>query len=262
MFRQKTTAIIGAGASCEIGLPTGDQLKTRIIELLDTTDENAYGLANEAMLNAVKSRLGQANTIYGGLNPRQNEYDRFKAIAKRITRGLPLAISIDNFLHTHRDDSELVALGKTAIALAILEAERNSALVQRLSVATILGPPNRRPDRELSLLGERLREAWYVPFIQLLLAGVERGNIARAFSGLRFIVFNYDRCLEQFLWMAVQAYFDISPEEAAGILSDVEIIHVYGSIGPLPWQAADRTQAVELGEDAADVWAIGSRIRP
>lgn len=35
MFKSKTVFIVGAGASCEAGLPSGDTLKERIAELLD-----------------------------------------------------------------------------------------------------------------------------------------------------------------------------------------------------------------------------------
>lgn len=263
MFRQKTTIVVGAGASCEIGLPSGEELKDRIVALLATTNENAYGLKSDTMINAVKWRLGQADTFYAsGIAPAGPEAGQIKEAAKRIGRGLPLALSIDNFLHSHQDDPEVVRLGKTAIAMSILDAESRSALFENSPPAHAARLPQERRPRYATLTGKRLSASWYAPFAQLLMSQVQKANAGDALSNLRFVVFNYDRCLECYLSMALQSYFDITISEAAELLAPVEFLHPYGSLGPLPWQDPATGTSVPLGGgDGSDVWAIGSRIR-
>lgn len=261
MFRQKTTIVVGAGASCEIGLPSGEGVKTQITDLLSATDENAYGLRSDRMIRVVKARLGHGNTTYIGSTPNMAEIAEIKGVAARIRRGLPLALSIDNFLHTHQDDGEVVRLGKTTIAMAILEAESRSALFGDRTPMEAHRMAHAGRVRFPSVGSQGLNQSWYPPFAQLLMTQVQKAEAAAAFNNLRFVIFNYDRCLEQFLWMALQDYFDLSEREASDLLAPVEFIHPYGSLGPLPWQDAKIT-TVPLGNaEGLDLWQIGSRIR-
>ena len=264
MFRQKTTIVVGAGASCEIGLPSGDQLKNQIADLFAPTDENSYGLKNQAIIDTVKGLLGQRNTVYAnGFPPdHQGQIVAIRDAARRIHRGLPLALSIDNFLHTHQSDAEVVRLGKTAIAMSILEAERRSALHANITPATEHKLRSQGRSRRTTLTSEKMVASWYVPFVQLLMSGLGKAEAGTTFRHLRFVIFNYDRCLEQYLWMALQAYFDLSDLEAAGILASVDFLHPYGSLGPLPWQASDGEHGIPIGGgDGLNVWNLGSRIR-
>jgi len=48
----------------------------------------------------------------------------YLAAGHKISRGLPLARSIDDFLYIHGADETVVQVGKAAIVAAILEAER------------------------------------------------------------------------------------------------------------------------------------------
>lgn len=263
MFRQDTTIVVGAGASCEIGLPSGDQLKTQILKLFEPSDDNAYGLKNEFLISIVKARLSALGQDFHFQGPEfQKERSSIRDAAARIFRGLPLALSIDNFLHTHQNDDEVVRLGKTAIAITILSAEQKSAFYERVSPVVLNQMRLQNRARLMTLKSDALTASWYLPFAQLLMSGISRSNAAEAFRRIRFIIFNYDRCLEQFLWMALQAYYDISAEEAAIILSDVDFLHPYGSLGPLPWQTSDHRNAVALGGgEAPNFWQIGSGIR-
>ena len=264
MFRQNTTIVVGAGASCEIGLPSGDQLKRQIADLFATTDENSYGLQNKTMIEAVKGRLRQRNHIYVR-NPVPGYDGQIIAIrdaAKRIRRGLPLALSIDNFLHAHQADAEVVRLGKVGIAMSILAAERRSAFFERVTPAAAQQMGNHGRRRPMTLTSKEMLDSWYVPFAQLLMSGIGRDAAADVFRNVRFVIFNYDRCLEQYLWLALQAYFDLPEADAAEIMAGVEFLHPYGSLGPLPWQVEEGGQPVPLGGgDGLDVWQVSSRIR-
>ncbi|MEI5689030.1 hypothetical protein [Sphingomonas kyungheensis] len=252
MFRQKTTLVVGAGASCELGLPSGDGLKSQILTLLKPSTDNAYGFTDPIMIELMKRRV----------DPRLGDYpsklDPVKQAGDRIRRGLPLALSIDNFLHSHQGDEEVEQLGKLAIAINIIRAEGGSHLFGRIPSMIRMQRPDAKP--RMSIDGDGLAKSWYPAFAQQLMSGVQRHDISNAFANLRFVVFNYDRCLEQYLWMALQSYFDISRDEAAEVLSNVDFIHPYGDLGPLPWQHHDGP--IALGNATIDdIPVMASRIR-
>jgi hypothetical protein len=52
--------------------------------------------------------------------------------------------------------------------------------------------------------------------------------------------FNYDRCLEQFLWLALQQLYVIGEDRAATLIGKLKIFHPYGVVGELPWQGGLR----------------------
>ncbi|RJG56642.1 hypothetical protein D0Z70_04645 [Sphingobium terrigena] len=253
MFRQKTTIVVGAGASCEIGLPSGDGLKDQIVSLLKRTNDNAYGFADGTMQKVLRTFVG------ADVHSWQNKLQPYKAAAERILRGLPLALSIDNFLHSHQDDPYLVDLGKLCIAICILRAERSSYLFERSNMYALLDDRTDMP--RVSTRNEKLVKTWYPAFARLLMSGVQRNNMKEAFENVRFVIFNYDRCLEQFIWMALQDYFDINGEEAAEVLEEVQFTHPYGSLGVLPWQGNSDANLPLGGGDGLDYWKIGKRLQ-
>lgn len=172
------------------------------------------------------------------------EIEKMVAAAERIQRGLPMAQSIDSYLHTHQEDRVLRRVGMAAIARVILRAERNSYLFGSGMSFYI----NSSTDQEFPALNNsELQNTWYVPFARQLFSLVPKNEPQRAFENVQFIIFNYDRCLEEFLWLALQAYFDMTGADAAKILSNVEFIHPYGSLGPLPWQESSGRQSIPLG---------------
>jgi hypothetical protein len=165
-----------------------------------------------------------------------------------VAQNMPLAPSIDNFLHTHRHDKDIVTIGKIAIARAILRAERNSYLYQhdmgRYSI------PSHLPE---------LVKSWHFPFWHTLISGVTLENLSEIFSNVSFIVFNYDRCLEHFLYLSLQSYFNLDPLSAANLVRSATIIHPYGKVGGLPWE--DDGVEVEFGDDMhKDLFAVADEI--
>jgi hypothetical protein len=67
-------------------------------------------------------------------------------------------------------------------------------------------------------------------------------------ENISIITFNYDRSLEQFLFRALLAYIKSHQQtEVVRILRRLKIVHVYGSLGPLPWQS-ETGNGVEYGE--------------
>lgn len=252
MFRQKTTIIVGAGASCELGLPSGDALKGQILRLLQPSSDRTYGFADKTMAELMNLRVNPSMEDYF------NKLRLAHEAAERIRRGLPLALSIDNFLHSHQGDEDVEQLGKLAISISISRAERMSYLFSLITPTMRAAQPYLKS--ELTIYRDELAKSWYPSFAQLLMSGVQRDNIASAFDNLRFIIFNYDRCLEQYIWMALQSYFSINEFEASRVLENISFIHPYGSLGPLPWRSNDG--AIPLGDAAlTDLTGMATRIQ-
>jgi hypothetical protein len=76
---------------------------------------------------------------------------------------------------------------------------------------------------------------------------VEAKNLGDIFNNLTIINFNYDRCIEHFLFHAMQRLYPSKGETYVTDLinTKLKIIHPYGVVGSLPWQS--RTKAVVFG---------------
>jgi hypothetical protein len=61
------------------------------------------------------------------------------------------------------------------------------------------------------------------------------------------VAFNYDRCIEQYLFYALQNYYGFQPQEASDALDSLEIHHPYGKVGSLPWM--DAKAGIEFGNE-------------
>ncbi|MCD4813843.1 hypothetical protein K8S19_09165 [bacterium] len=64
-------------------------------------------------------------------------------------------------------------------------------------------------------------------------------EIEERLKSITLIIFNYDRCVEQFLYYVLQNYYQISGTEAAKLIEQMDIFHPYGTVGSLPWSASD-----------------------
>ena len=72
---------------------------------------------------------------------------------------------------------------------------------------------------------------WYRYLFNSLL-----GSSDGAFEGnaLTIVTFNYDRSVEAYLYHALMARFDMTPQDAATALGRILIIHVHGVLGAFP----------------------------
>jgi hypothetical protein len=172
-----------------------------------------------------------------------------KSRMAHIRDGIILANSIDDFLDVHRHDHRMVAYGKAAIVKCILEAEAGSKLffdpatqLSRTQPATIDFADN--------------SDTWLVKLMRLLSRGVQHSDRATLFDNCSFVVFNYDRCIEHFFINALQRFYNITPEEAVGIVTKAKIFHPYGTTGELDGAIGTGTRA-SFGAEHADYCRIG-----
>jgi hypothetical protein len=244
VFRSHTVLVVGAGASCEAGLPSGDKLKEDIARLLDfgfdAFGNQHYGKGDSRIVKAFKTLCEAPDTA-------RERFSQLVHGAWRIRDVIPDgAISIDNFLDAHRNDAELVTSGKLAIVKSILDAEAGSKL--------------KSYDHSGRFRLSDLRGTWYIKLLHMMTENVSKEAASRSVERLSIITFNYDRCIERFLPQALSDYFDISDEEACELVRQIPIFHPYGSIGPLPWQAIKGH--VSYGDnDHADLNCAAGRIK-
>jgi hypothetical protein len=116
---------------------------------------------------------------------------------------LSFQASIDAFLE-HRP--EFISVGKTCIARALIPCETWSNLA-------------RGRDRH-----------WYAYMFQRLNMTPESFE----HNKLSIITFNYDRSLEQFLFLAIKNSYGLSDDDAAALVRSIPIVHLHGDLGKLP----------------------------
>ena len=110
---EQTVFVIGAGASKEVGLPTGDELKNLISKSLDI-DTDAFDRKATSGDSLICETL--IREVPDGLT--------YLPAAHHIRDAMPQAESIDNFIYQHQGDKKIELCGKLAIVRSILVAER------------------------------------------------------------------------------------------------------------------------------------------
>ena len=236
---QNTVFVIGAGASKEAGLPIGYELKGKISKLLDMrfdTFGHELESGDYVIVQALRSHVRRPDGQMGNINPFLHE-------AWHIRDALPLAISIDDFLDDHRDNDKIALCGKLAIVRSILDAEGKSLL--NFEKPRVDSSPN---------FGT-LEKTWYIPFFQLLTENCRKNVLKERFESITLIIFNYDRCIEHFLYYALQNYYKLSTSESAELIKSINIYHPYGDVGTLPW--VNRNRAMEFGAEPRPEQLLG-----
>jgi hypothetical protein len=224
MFEQKTVIVVGAGASHEVGLPTGNLLKENLCQLLNISFENGLSQKSGDPL------IYEAFRMLNSKEPRA--IDKYIDSSRKIVKGLPQAISIDNYIDAHQNNTSLQECGKVGIVRAILQAEANSSL-----------HIDKFKNQELDF--KKLQETWYHKLFLLMTEQCNIDKLEERLSKLEIIIFNYDRCVEHFLKLAIENFYHVDGDRASKILKNIKIYHPYGSVGNLPWQ--DRNDSIEYG---------------
>lgn len=211
--------VVGAGASKEVKLPVGAELRSRIAQALDIRYEDGLrqSSGDVAIDEAFRVIARERALGFVDINP-------FLHASWRIRDAMPQAISIDNFIDSHRDDELIAICGKLGIVRCILAAEAESSLHFN------------RPDSYAKIDFAAVESTWFNNFFQLITESCQAADINERLSQVAIVTFNYDRCIEHYLFGALQNYYGITSDRAAEALTHLQVFHPYGSVGSLPWQ--------------------------
>jgi hypothetical protein len=218
VFRAKTVFILGAGASCHYGYPTGEELvrlviakaKTALIHCKTALEPGSGGLVHRPRI--VKRASPERVSTTDMENEWRSAATEFGELIDRLTAAHPLVI--DYFLDHNQD---LEAVGKFCIAWAIMEAE---AIYRR----------DHRAGMEINYDND-----WYRFIIHKLTTGCS--YIAEFQQNqVSFITFNYDVSLDYELCRGLSALKRFSQNNTIQtFLGGNRITHVYGRIRQDPF---------------------------
>jgi len=240
MIRTKTCLVVGAGASGEIAMPDGREMLGKIAQGMDFSRLGS-GLQTKD-IQVLAKHYGKAAARLG-----KGEGDMHKA-GQAIRTSARIGHSIDAILEQHGHDPLVQTAGKIAIAHYILQAEALSPLAREP-----------RTPAELPLRGE---ENWLFQLGRLVTAGVPRAKADQCFDKLSIICFNYDRAIQHYLPFIVAMAFGMALSEARQLVDEkLNIVHPYGKVGRLPWQAGDGPDADWGSEEPASIHAIAQDLQ-
>lgn len=243
MFQSNTLLVVGAGASKEANMPTGNELTNTIADKLDIRFEDYKKISGDDYItDALRRHVQIPNGPPGDINP-------YLHAGLRIRDAMPQALSIDSFIDAHEGDEKIELCGKLAIVRCILAAERSSLLFSG------------ETHPESTLRFKNLQTTWYNRFMQLLTEGCRKENIADGIARVSFITFNYDRCIEYFLFHSLQNYYGIPNTEAAELVGRLKIFHPYGVVGHLPWQSPEGAVPFGGKTSGATLLSLSSQIK-
>lgn len=232
MLKSKTLFIVGAGASYEVGLPLGKDLQKNIANLVNIKFEEMgrkRASGDGCIFAAIDEHCLLPNRQRGDVNP-------YLKAGWHINEAMPSAPSIDNFVNNHSHDPQVEFVSKLGIAKSIIDAEKRSTKLRF-----------ERRNNNSPFDFSHIEDTWYSNMFKILSTNLTKSNLDNIFEDISFITFNYDRCIEQYLYHVLQSYFKPEPEHLLNVMSKLNIVHPYGYLGKLPWQMSNRS--LPFGED-------------
>jgi hypothetical protein len=208
---RRNVYVVGAGASTDFGLPVGSDLKAMIAERCNfNLDEFASPRGGSVKLRRAIENLGARGEV---------SHDALFRAAENLSRAMPAAPSIDNYLHTNASRPEVVAVGKMAIIESIAAAEKSSRLM--------VDPRNSYNKLDMNLV----KDSWLGGLSSLLLSSSDFASFLEGLENITFVTFNYDRCIEQYFSQLARVYFADVRNADIDVMQRLSVIHVYGSLG-------------------------------
>jgi hypothetical protein len=239
VFSVPTVFVVGAGAGADIDMPVGAALSVRIAEMLNFYYETGQLVSGDDLIMAALQRVARE---------RKTNASAWVTAARSVATGIRYTRSIDSYINAHREDEKVKECAKLAIVRSILESEGKSAAFWN-------GNTNNwsRPDA--------IDASWLQILMYLLQDKIIKGvNFDKLFENFAIINFNYDRCIEKFLYHAIQQLYRLDGNDAAkAINSWNRIYHPYGSVGVLPWQDGNRKVGFGVA-DYGDIWGLSQEI--
>jgi hypothetical protein len=230
MFKPNTVFVIGAAASFGItkdggfhsDFPLGSGLKTKVARAL-TVEVQKPSMSSNWEPARQSSTLYRA--IYKSLHVDQSTrnstlYTSIIDAGRSIMNGVTFSPSIDNFLHSRRDNPLISACIKAAIVKIILDCEKKCR-------------PLHWPGHHEAIAPTQFDGAWHQIFAEICFAGAEPKQIQEALDRVTIISFNYDRCFEQFIRIALWGMYGLTFQEIEKEVSNLKIYYPYGSLGQI-----------------------------
>ena len=237
---RKTVFVIGAGASSEVKLPTGAELTQSIAKALEFRFEHGQRIkgGDDCIFHALHMVAAPSPDI----NP-------YLSACRHIHDAMPQAISIDDFIESRSPDKHIELCGKLAIVRTILEAESKSSLfIEPL-----------QNNRQLKYAD--IQNTWFRRFLHLLIQNCKLQDLGARLQSVALIIFNYDRCVEQYLYYAFQNYYQLAHEEVVPLIRGLEIHHPYGSVGTLPGFSGSHPIEYGATPDPRRLQSLSSQIK-
>lgn len=200
MIDKKTVFVLGAGASCPYGYPSGAQLR------------------EEICLNLTIKYLNHLNKAYPDETTRRNKHKEIKFFIKTFNDSTTK--SIDLFLARN---PHLAETGKNIIAYTIFDTEIKSNFRER----------SKYPEQDWYFyLFDKLTDG-VIDFKKLRRITANSKVSFITFNYDRSLEqFLYESFRNSFI--------NIPSHEIVAIMNDIEIIHMYGCIAPLDWQDREK----------------------
>ncbi|TDQ66992.1 SIR2-like protein [Maritalea mobilis] len=231
---EKLCFIVGAGASKLAGFPTGDILVEQIADLLNLKWNNRHP-ANPSANDEFRAALNPIFKEYGD--------QKVHVAISQLRNSLEQGASIDRILDINSENELMVAIGKLAIVYSILKCEQFSTL----------NIPSDNIYNRIYFSHENNR--WYKTLWQNIFFKYDKAQLIEKATNIKFIVFNYDRCIEHYLYNSFKNCFPDDNQAAYSFVANLEIIHPYGAISELPYDGQNHTSKsplVNFGERTAN----------
>lgn len=248
MIQEKTTLILGAGASCHYGFPTGEglikQVCTEAGNLINLYEQNQHQ-RHTSILQSSEQLFQLVSDVFHGYTedqkkrrkvvPQHHENEIFRKDAEDLKEKLfyfsfkikqldPL--NIDTFL---RDNPSLQDVGTFLIAFVLLKCEVLCKAV---------------PENDYNKDKNKESNNWYRFLIHVLAACDNSEELKKVFldeQKLSIITFNYDVSLEYHLYNSLKQIekFQGDARDFMKEFSENCIFHVYGALHTIDWDAPD-----------------------
>lgn len=238
MFKKPIVLVVGAGASFDkYNLPLGGKLAAGIARDTDFYwDDSRLGNGPSRGSRELFEHFFFSKFAGSGMNT-------VLPAAQKLSRAIASTISIDDALFLLSEQPDCVSVGKLCIMRAILMAEATSSL--RV---------------EPGGLGHNAgRDGWIEQIFSMAITGLKVSQIAEnAFKNITFVIFNYDRCIEHYLYWSLRR-LEIPAADARTAIESLNIIRPYGGLGSI---FRDSKEHLDFGaEPRKDLWDHIGRIR-
>jgi hypothetical protein len=216
MLKHPTLFIIGAGTGDGLNMPLGSTLSATIARHVDIAFEmDSRKVSGDDVITAALRRFARARSM--------NPNDLFAA-GRSISKGIRSFRSVDNFIAAQSNNENIKTVAKFAIVRSIVAAEKECYLFVDNDTGKY------RSD-------DAVFNSWLPDFAFLLAENLTVDkDLDTIFDSLRIINFNYDRCIEQYLYSSLPAMFPSkNPTYFADLINKkLKVIRPYGSVGSQP----------------------------